>query len=53
VPILAPDDIRSAKPDYLVIFPWNIAPEIRAELADIRTWGGKFVTAIPTLTIEP
>jgi SAM-dependent methyltransferase len=52
VPILAPDDIRTAKPDYLVIFPWNIAAEIRTELADIRTWGGKFVTAIPTLTID-
>jgi SAM-dependent methyltransferase len=53
VPILAPDDIRRAAPDYLVIFPWNIAAEIRGELADIRSWGGKFVTAIPTLTIEP
>lgn len=52
VPILAPADIRAAKPDYLVIFPWNIAAEIRNELADIRTWGGKFVTAIPTLTID-
>jgi hypothetical protein len=53
VPILAPDDIRTAKPDYLVIFPWNIAAEIRAELADIQTWGGKFVTAIPALTVDP
>jgi SAM-dependent methyltransferase len=53
VPILAPDDIRRAKPDYLVIFPWNIAPEIRGELAGIRAWGGRFVTAIPELTIEP
>ena len=53
VPILTPDDIRTARPDYVVIFPWNIAPEIRGELADIRSWGGKFVTAIPALTIDP
>jgi hypothetical protein len=53
VPILAPDDIRAAKPDYLVIFPWNIADEIRGELADIRAWGGRFVTAIPALTVDP
>jgi SAM-dependent methyltransferase len=53
VPILDPDEIRRAKPDYLVIFPWNIAAEIRGELADIRSWGGRFVTAIPTLTIDP
>jgi SAM-dependent methyltransferase len=53
VPILDPDEIRRAKPDYLVIFPWNIAAEIRGELADIRSWGGRFVTAIPTLTVDP
>jgi SAM-dependent methyltransferase len=53
VPIVDPEEIRRAKPDYLVIFPWNIAAEIRGELDDIRTWGGRFVTAIPTLTIDP
>jgi hypothetical protein len=36
-----------------VIFPWNIAAEIRDELADVRTWGGRFVTAIPTLAVDP
>jgi SAM-dependent methyltransferase len=53
VPILTPGDIRRATPDYLVIFPWNIATEIRTELADIHDWGGRFVTAIPTLTVDP
>lgn len=53
VPILAPDDIRATKPDYVVIFPWNIAAEIRGELAAVRGWGGKFVTAIPSLTVDP
>ena len=53
VPIVDPAEIRRAKPDYLVIFPWNIAAEIRAELADIRDWGGRFVTAIPALTVDP
>ncbi len=53
VPILDPGHIRSAEPDYVVIFPWNIAAEIRAELADIRAWGGRFVTAIPELTVDP
>jgi SAM-dependent methyltransferase len=52
VPIVAPEHIRSDRPDYVVIFPWNIAPEIRDELADIRTWGGRFVTAIPQLAVD-
>jgi hypothetical protein len=35
-----------------VIFPWNVADEIRAELADVRDWGGRFVLAIPELRVE-
>jgi SAM-dependent methyltransferase len=53
VPIVDPTEIRQVKPDYVVIFPWNIAAEIRDELADVRTWGGRFVTAIPALTVDP
>ncbi len=51
VPIVAPDRIRADKPDYVVIFPWNVAAEIRAELADVRTWGARFVLAIPELRV--
>jgi len=53
VPIVTPERLRAERPDYVVIFPWNIAPEIRDELADVRAWGGRFVTAIPTLTVDP
>jgi SAM-dependent methyltransferase len=53
VPIVTPERLRAERPDYVVIFPWNIAPEIRAELADVRAWGGRFVTAIPALTVDP
>ncbi len=52
VPIVAPDRIRADRPDYVVIFPWNVEAEIRAELADVRDWGGRFVLAIPTLRID-
>jgi SAM-dependent methyltransferase len=53
VPIVAPERIRTDRPDYVVIFPWNVADEIRAELADVRDWGGRFVLAIPQLSIHP
>jgi hypothetical protein len=29
-----------------------VADEIRAELADVRDWGGRFVLAIPSLRID-
>lgn len=48
IPILPPQALRDAKPDYVVILPWNIAAEVRAQLADLNT---SFVTAIPELTI--
>jgi SAM-dependent methyltransferase len=47
IPILAPDEIESFRPDYLVILPWNLRDEIMAQMAVIRTWGGKFITAVP------
>ncbi|HEY4440334.1 MAG TPA: class I SAM-dependent methyltransferase [Candidatus Elarobacter sp.] len=52
VPIVAPEHIRTDRPDYVVIFPWNVEAEIRGELADVRGWGGKFVLAIPELRVD-
>lgn len=52
VPVLAPDVLDSANPDYIVIFPWNIASEIRTQLEGLAKSGTRFVTAIPELKIE-
>jgi SAM-dependent methyltransferase len=51
IPILAPERLTEIRPDYLVILPWNIAGEITAQNPALRSWGGKFVTAIPELRI--
>lgn len=51
VPIFAPARIFETKPDYVVIFPWNIKDEIAREMAGIAQWGGKFVVPIPTTKI--
>lgn len=51
IPVLAPDEIAIRRPDYLVILPWNIAAEVMEQQAQIRAWGGQFVTAIPSLKI--
>lgn len=49
--VCAPDELCRIRPDFVVIFPWNIKKEVTAELACIREWGGKFVTAVPSLEI--
>lgn len=51
IPIFDPAKLRTEKPDFIVIFPWNIADEIRADLADAAGWNGKFVTAVPSIQI--
>ena len=51
IPIVAPDHIREAKPDYVLILPWNIRHEIFAQLDFIKAWGGKFIVPIPQLEI--
>ena len=53
LPIVAPDDLRRLRPDFLLILPWNIADEIMAATAFIGEWGGRFVIPSPTLRIVP
>jgi hypothetical protein len=43
--------IKELKPDFIVIFPWNIKEEIIEQLSYIKKWDGKFVVAIPNLEI--
>jgi hypothetical protein len=51
LPILNPEHVFSDRPDYLLILPWNIAPEIMSQMAAIGSWGGQFVLPIPTTRI--
>jgi SAM-dependent methyltransferase len=51
IPIFALDEIAAKKPDYLLILPWNIKSEICAKMQHIRTWGAKFLVAVPELTL--
>lgn len=51
IAIHAPDAIFAAKPDYVLILPWNLADEICENMAGIKAWGGKFVIPIPMLRI--
>jgi 2-polyprenyl-3-methyl-5-hydroxy-6-metoxy-1,4-benzoquinol methylase len=51
IPIVDESCIMVNKPDYVVILPWNIRDEVMIQLAYIREWGGRFVTAVPMLEV--
>jgi hypothetical protein len=53
IPVVAPVRLIEAKPDYVLILPWNLRDEIRRQLAEIKTWGGRFVTPIPLVQVYP
>jgi SAM-dependent methyltransferase len=52
IPIKTADAIAAAKPDYVLILPWNLRSEISGQLSFIRAWGGLFVTAIPEILVS-
>ena len=47
VPIGAPEDVDAARPDFVLILPWNLKDEIIQQLAHVRDWGGRFIVPIP------
>lgn len=53
IPIFAPERLFEARPDYVLILPWNLRTEIMTQLAAIREWGGKFVVPIPEVKVYP
>jgi C-methyltransferase-like protein len=53
IPILAPEAIGEAKPDLVLILPWNLKDEIVEQLSFVREWGGQFVVRAPKLAVLP
>ena len=51
IPVYNKEKIEAYKPDFVIIFPWNLKDEVMNQLAYINEWGGKFVIAIPNLQI--
>jgi 2-polyprenyl-3-methyl-5-hydroxy-6-metoxy-1,4-benzoquinol methylase len=51
IPVYSPEAIAAAKPDYVLILPWNLKEEVMAQMACIKDWGGQFVVPIPTVRI--
>ncbi len=51
IPILPPAALTRAKPDYILILPWNLRTEVSTQLAGARRWGGRLVLPLPKLRV--
>jgi SAM-dependent methyltransferase len=51
IPILPPEELARARPDYVLILPWNLRHEIVAEMNGVAGWGGRFLVAIPKVEV--
>jgi SAM-dependent methyltransferase len=51
IPVLAPEAIQAARPDFMLILPWALSEEIIKQMPNVRDWGGRFVVAVPKLRI--
>lgn len=49
IEVCDPSLIEEIKPDYIIVFPWNLLHEIKEQLAYVRVWNCKFVTLIPQI----
>jgi SAM-dependent methyltransferase len=52
IPIVDEPALAAAKPDYVVVLPWNLRTEVGHQLEYVRAWGAKLVTAVPRLEVE-
>lgn len=51
IPVVNEAFLKEHKPDFVIIFPWNLKEEIMKQLNYIREWDGKFVVPVPELII--
>ncbi len=52
IPVVNEEIMKLERPDFVIIFPWNLSVEIKQQLSYIREWGGRFLIPIPTIVID-
>ena len=51
IPVVNENYLIERRPDYILIFPWNLTEEIIHQLSYVKEWGGQFVVPIPKVKI--
>lgn len=47
IPVVDEVYLRENKPDFVIIFPWNLKEEVMQQLQYIKDWNAKFIIPIP------
>jgi hypothetical protein len=51
IPIISEDEMRAAKPDYLLVLPWHFINEFVSREQEFLNQGGKFIVPCPKFEI--
>lgn len=51
IPVRPVEELIAARPDHVLILPWNILDEVIAQLPEVRAGGGDFVCAVPKMRV--
>jgi len=51
IPIYSEDEMRKAKPNYLLILPWHFISEFKKREEEYLRGGGKFIVPCPTFKV--
>lgn len=51
IPIYSEEEMRKAKPDYLLVLPWHFISEFRKREADFLKKGGKLIVPCPKFEV--
>lgn len=49
IPVCSPAELADARPDWVIILPWNLEHEILGELVPLRKRGTRFLVAVPSV----
>lgn len=51
IPVYGKEKIEEYKPDFIIIFPWNLKEEISESLNVVKAWNCQFLIVIPKMEI--
>jgi 2-polyprenyl-3-methyl-5-hydroxy-6-metoxy-1,4-benzoquinol methylase len=51
IPIVGPERLFEQRPQVIAILPWNIRDEVVQQLSQARSWGARFLVAVPQLEL--